>query len=76
MRTKTGIITSNKMQGTVTVKVTEYLKHSKYNKETPVSKKFHAHTDVPLEEGITVTIEETKPRSKTVCWKVVLDQAA
>jgi small subunit ribosomal protein S17 len=70
-RTKTGVITSNKMQGTVTIKVTEYLKHAKYKKDIPVSKKFHAHTDIPLEEGITVTIEETNPRSKTVCWKVI-----
>lgn len=71
MRTKTGIITSNKMQGTVTISVTEYIKHPKYNKEFASTKKFHAHTDTPLEEGMTVTIEETNPRSKTVCWKVI-----
>ena len=70
-RTKTGIVTSTKMQKTVTIKVTEYLKHAKYGKDIPVSKKFHAHTETPLEEGITVTIEETTPRSKTVCWKVI-----
>lgn len=70
-RTKTGIVTSTKMQGTVTIKVTEYLKHAKYGKDIPVSKKFHAHTETPLEEGMTVTIEETAPRSKTVCWKVI-----
>ncbi len=70
-RTKTGVITSTKMQGTVTIKVTEYLKHPKYGKDIPVSKKFHAHTETPLEEGMTVTIEETTPRSKTVRWKVI-----
>ncbi len=70
-RTKTGIVTSTKMQGTVTIKVTEYLKHAKYGKDIPVSKKFHAHTETPLEEGAVVTIEETAPRSKTVCWKVI-----
>ncbi len=70
-RTKTGVITSAKMQGTVTIKVTEYLKHAKYGKEYPSSKKFHAHTDTQLEEGMTVTIEETNPRSKTVRWKVI-----
>lgn len=60
------------MQGTVTIRVTEYLKHPKYGKDVPVSKKFHAHTaDASLEEGMTVTIEETSPRSKTVCWKVI-----
>lgn len=70
-RTKTGTVTSTKMQGTVTIKVTEYLKHAKYGKDIPVSKKFHAHTETPLEEGMIVTIEETAPRSKTVCWKVI-----
>lgn len=70
-RTKTGIVTSTKMQGTVTIKVTEYLKHAKYGKDIPVSKKFHAHVETPLEEGMVVTIEETAPRSKTVCWKVI-----
>lgn len=70
-KTKTGIITSAKMQGTVTIQVTEYLKHPKYGKEIPVSRKFHAHTDRPLEEGMKVTVEETKPRSKTVRWQVI-----
>lgn len=70
-RTKTGTVTSTKMQGTVTIKVTEYLKHAKYGKDIPVSKKFHAHAETPLEEGMVVTIEETAPRSKTVCWKVI-----
>ncbi len=70
-RTKTGVVTSNKMTGTVTIKVTEYHRHPKYNKDIPVSNKFHAHTDVPLEEGVVVTIEETAPRSKTVCWRVI-----
>ncbi len=71
MRTKTGIVTSTKMQKTVTVKVTEYLKHSKYNKEMPSSKNFHARTEMELTEGMTVTIEEAAPLSKTVKWKVI-----
>lgn len=70
-RTKKGVITSTKMQSTVTVRVTEYQKHAKYGKDIPVSRKFHAHTDVALEDGMTVVIEETNPRSKNVCWKVI-----
>ncbi len=73
-RTKTGVITSTKMQKTVTLRVTEYLKDAKYGKKRPVSKNFHAHTEVELAEGMTVTIRETKPRSKTVCWEVVTDE--
>lgn len=60
------------MQGTVTIRVTEYRKHPKYGKDVPVSRNFHANTaGASLEEGMTVTIEETSPRSKTVCWKVI-----
>ena len=71
-RQKTGVITSTKMQNTVTVRVTEYLPHPKYAKDQPSSKNFHAHTEMTtLEEGMTITIEETRPRSKTVKWKVV-----
>jgi small subunit ribosomal protein S17 len=73
-RTKTGVITSTKMQGTITVKVTEYLKDPKYGKKIPVSKKFHAHTEATHTEGDTITIQETPPRSKTVCWEVVTEE--
>jgi small subunit ribosomal protein S17 len=75
-RTKTGVITSTKMQKTVTVKVTEYTKNAKYGKETPTSNKFHAHTELELAEGQTVTIQEINPRSKTVCWEVIQDNPA
>ncbi len=71
MRRKTGVVVSAKMQKTVVVKTTEYHRHFKYAKDVPFSKKFHAHTEEAIAEGTTVTIEETAPRSKTVCWKVV-----
>ena len=45
MRTKTGIITSNKMAKTLVVKVDSYKNHPKYKKKYKVSKKFYAHTD-------------------------------
>ncbi len=59
------------MQKTVTVKVTEYIRHAKYGKDMPTSKKFHARTEDQIEEGAVVTIEEIRPLSKTVTWKVV-----
>lgn len=64
------------MQKTVTVKVTEYTRDKKYGKDIPTSNKFHAHTEAELAEGTVVTIQETNPRSKTVCWEVVIDKAA
>ena len=73
MRTKTGIITSNKMQKTLVVMVTNYKSHPKYKKRYQVSKKFYAHCEDPSKYNIgdQVTIEETRPVSKLKRWKIV-----
>jgi len=73
MRTKTGIITSNKMVKTLVVKVDTYKNHPKYKKRYKVSKKFYAHVEDAsvYNIGDSVTIAETKPVSKLKRWKVV-----
>ena len=72
MRTKKGIITSAKMQQTVTVTVTRLVMHPKYRKRYPVSKKFLADTNgLTMREGDTVLIGETKPLSKRKHFKVL-----
>ena len=73
MRTKTGIITSNKMQKTLAVAVTTYKRHPKYKKRYQVSKKFYAHCDdsSKFNIGDEVTIAETRPVSKLKRWKVI-----
>ncbi|MBU0577603.1 30S ribosomal protein S17 [Patescibacteria group bacterium] len=73
MRTKTGTITSNKMQKTIVISVQTYKRHPKYKKRYMVSKKFYAHSDDPTKFNIgdTITISETKPISKLKHWKVV-----
>lgn len=73
MRTKTGTITSNKMEKTLVVTVTSYKNHPKYKKRYRVSKKFYAHADdsSKFNIGDEVTIAETKPASKLKRWKVV-----
>jgi len=73
MRTKTGIITSNKMQNTLVVTVHTSKAHPKYKKRYAVSKKFYAHCDDTAKYPIdsTVTIVETRPLSKLKRWKVV-----
>lgn len=73
MRTKTGIITSNKMAKTLVVRVDTYKNHPKYKKRYKVSKKFYAHVDDASRFviGDTVAITETKPVSKLKRWKVV-----
>jgi len=73
MRTKTGIITSNKMDKTLVVAVTTYKLHPKYKKRYPTLKKFYAHCNdsSKFNIGDEVTIAETKPTSKLKRWKVV-----
>lgn len=72
MRTKKGIVTSAKMQKTVTVEVTRFVMHPKYRKRYPVSKKFLADTGtLAVQEGDTVLIGETRPLSKRKNFKVL-----
>ena len=67
MRTKTGLITSAKMQKTVTVTVHRSQRHPLYKKSFRVSKKFLADTNsmTDLAVGDLVIIEECRPLSKS-----------
>jgi small subunit ribosomal protein S17 len=70
-RTLTGVITSDKMDKTVTVLVERAVKHPVLGKVLRRSKKYHAHSpNNEFKLGDTVTIEETKPISKTKAWAV------
>jgi small subunit ribosomal protein S17 len=73
MHIKTGIITSNRMQKTLVVKVQTYKSHPKYKKRYLVSKKFYTHSDDPSKYNIgdEITIVETRPVSKLKRWKVL-----
>lgn len=72
MRRLKGIIVSNKMHKTVTVRVTRLKKHPKYLKYYRVSKKFKVHDDGgEYNTGDEVIIEETRPISKEKRWRVV-----
>lgn len=71
-RTLGGIVTSNKMDKTVTVLVERRLKHPLYGKFITRSKKYHAHDDNnQFSIGDSVLIEECRPISKTKNWKVI-----
>lgn len=72
MRTKKGIVTSDKQDKTVVVTVVAYKTHPKYKKRYQVSKKFYAHNeDNTVKEGDVVMIQETKPLSKLKRWTVI-----
>lgn len=69
-RSLTGKVTSNKMQKTVTVLVERKVKHPVYGKYVVQSRKYHAHTETPYNEGDIVEIQEGRPVSKTKSWYV------
>lgn len=70
-RTLTGRVVSDKMDKTVTVLVERKVKHPLYGKIIRLSKKYHAHDEAnAYGEGDTVTIEESRPLSKTKSWVV------
>lgn len=67
-----GTVVSNKMQKTVTVAVEVFKKHSVYGRSVRNTRKFKARNeDLKLEMGDFVAIEECKPYSKEVTWKVI-----
>ncbi|MEI7511664.1 MAG: 30S ribosomal protein S17 [Candidatus Peregrinibacteria bacterium] len=71
MRTKSGIVTSAKMDKTIVVTVHSYKNHPIYKKPFRTSKKFVAHDEMnACKEGDTVSIQESRPLSKRKCWVV------
>ncbi|MEM1282730.1 MAG: 30S ribosomal protein S17 [Chlamydiota bacterium] len=71
-KTKKGTVVSNKMDKTVVVSVERVIRHPRYGKVIKRSKKYYAHHEgEPLEVGQEVTISETRPISKTKCWRTV-----
>ena len=72
MRTKKGLVTSDKMNKTIVVSVHSYKSHPKYKKRYRVTKKFYAHDENnTYKEWYVVVIRETKPKSKLKRWEVV-----
>ncbi|MBD3647500.1 MAG: 30S ribosomal protein S17 [Pseudomonadales bacterium] len=70
-RTASGRVVSNKMDKTITVLVERQVKHPLYGKYIKRSRKIHAHDpENQCQEGDLVTIEETRPISKTKAWKL------
>lgn len=71
-KTREGVVVSNKMQKTVTVRVERTFRHPKFNKVISRAKKYYAHNeDSSIQVGQRVKIEETRPLSKLKHWRVV-----
>jgi small subunit ribosomal protein S17 len=69
---RTGIVTSDKMDKTITVAVINRKSHPIYGKILTTTVKLKAHDDEnSAKEGDTVEIMETRPLSKTKRWRLV-----
>ena len=70
-KSRIGIVTSDKMDKTVVVKVEQMVKHPVYKKYIKRNVKFKAHdADNACAAGDKVLIVETRPLSKDKRWKV------
>lgn len=71
-KTKIGVVVSNKMDKTISVKVERRLMHPLYGKFVKLSKKFFAHDEQnECTVGDKVRIMETRPLSKLKRWRMV-----
>lgn len=68
---KIGIVQSDKMTNTVTVRVDRVVKHPVYRKYIKRRKKFMAHDEKGAAIGDKVRIVETRPLSAKKRWRVV-----
>ncbi len=69
VRTVQGRVVSNKMDKTITVLVERRVKHPVYGKFMTRSTKLHAHDEAnECNIGDVVTIQESRPLSKSKTW--------
>jgi len=69
---RTGLVTSNKMDKTITVSIERKLRHPIYGKFVKKTKKFMAHDEKnECNEGDTVRIIESRPLSARKRWRLV-----
>jgi small subunit ribosomal protein S17 len=71
-RTATGTVVSDKMNKSISVLIERRVKHAIYGKYITRSSKLHAHDENnECKVGDVVTIQETRPLSKTKSWILV-----
>ena len=69
---RVGEVVSNKMAKTIVVRVERRFPHPQFKKIVTAYTKFYAHDEKnEAKIGDLVRIEETRPLSKTKCWRLV-----
>ena len=72
VRTFTGVVVSDRMQDTIVVAVSRFVKHPKYRKFMKRTKKYHVHDPGNTKQvGDTVEIRECTPLSKTKSFRIL-----
>ena len=67
-----GVVTSDKMQKSIVVSEVKKVKHAMYGKFVLKTKKYVAHDEQnDCKIGDRVKIMETRPISKSKCWRLV-----
>ena len=67
-----GVVTSNKMEKSMVVSEVKKVNHPMYGKFILKTKKYVAHDEQnDCNVGDTVKIMETRPLSKSKCWRMV-----
>lgn len=77
-KVRQGIVVSDKMDKTITVRVESARRHPSYEKVIRTSKMYHAHDERnEAGPGDTVRLVETRPMSKTKHWRLteILEKA-
>jgi small subunit ribosomal protein S17 len=75
-RILTGVVTSNKADKTVTVKIERKVKHPLYGKVIKRATKVHAHDENNTASiGDIVSVKECRPISKLKTWILVTDNS-
>jgi small subunit ribosomal protein S17 len=77
-KVRQGVVVSDKMDKTITVRVESARRHPAYEKVIRTSKMYHAHDERnEAGAGDTVRLVETRPMSKTKRWRLteILEKA-
>ena len=71
-KVREGLVTSNAMDKTAVVSVTDRVRHRRYSKTMQRTTKLYVHDeDNDLNVGDRVRVQETRPLSKNKRWRVV-----
>jgi len=76
-RTLEGVVTSNKMDKTIVVRIERKVKHPVYGKYVKRTTKVYAHDpENKCKEGDIVVVVESRPISKTKNWTLLKIQGS